>query len=80
MSDKIIEGVWGRSTRSKRVHFYRGERSMCGQSEHLDMDFPDGWDENDPRTCKQCIEWVRWMKKGARKLTQPAQDNTNCAK
>jgi len=65
-------GIWGRSARSRRVHFFIDGKAACGLSDHMDMDFPKGWDEDDPDTCKKCREWAHWIRKGGRKITHTA--------
>lgn len=65
MSNK---GVWGRSSRSKTVHFYPGggQTSLCGLSKHLDMQAPDEWDESNPLTCENCKRHLSWFRQGFR--------------
>ncbi|MCK9592339.1 MAG: hypothetical protein M0Q91_10075 [Methanoregula sp.] len=59
-----MTGVWGRSKRSKVVHFYPdGKTSLCGRVTSPTRS-GQTWDESDPDTCKWCLKLMQDFKRG----------------
>ena len=59
-------GIWAKSRRAKKVHYYPAgdTRSICGMSRHYDFVSPAGWDINDELTCENCKKQIGWFLRG----------------
>jgi hypothetical protein len=63
-------GIWGKTRKSQKVHFYRGGHTFCGLSHRMDISFPN-WDSSEPETCNKCKEWYKWISKGGIVICKP---------
>jgi len=59
-----MNGVWGCSGRSKKIHFYVNGETLCGRATIIDYQFPT-WDESNSKTCETCKHVKELLSLGA---------------
>lgn len=61
-----MKGIWGKAKTCKTVHYYLpgSNTSICGRVNRRELRVNGEWSENDPRTCKHCLEQLKTLRSG----------------